>query len=450
MEKGSDGNADIPAEVLKQSIAAAPCGFVVTDYQQKDNPVVFVNQAFERITGYKAGEVLGKNCRFLLGKDRDQGPLEQVRGAVGRGRRCTVVLRNYRKDGTLFYNELSVAPMRNRSRDVMHLIWLQRDVTAQIGREEKMVALIAEKEERFSAYMENANEAIWRIDFEPPIPLDAPESRQIQMIFDNGVFSEANDAVAHTYGLTRGKEVIDRPLRKFMEQSDPKNVEKMVEFVQKKFHVNNLVTYEKVYDGTTSIIVNNIIPCIQDGKVQYIWGASLEISELFEAQQDLERSREELALQKKALEEKNAALKELIAHIELDKKELKDRIQANVEQVIIPSLDKIRLNKGSDAHIEQLRKALENLTSSFGRKVADSRVKLTPREIEVCNMVKNGLTSKEIAGLLSIALHTVEKHRRMARAPTSIRSKAGTGRGGMAGALPGSGIRKSMIIHLWP
>jgi PAS domain S-box-containing protein len=239
MEKDSDGNADIPAEVLKQSVAAAPCGFVVTDYQQKDNPVVFVNQAFNRITGYNAAEVLGKNCNFLLGNDRAQGPLEQVRGAVGRGRRCTVVLRNYRKDGTLFYNELSVAPMRNQSREVTHLIWLQRDVTAQVEREEKMAALIAEKEERFSAYMENANEAIWRINFEPPIPLDAPESLQVQRVFDNGVFSEANDAVARTYGLTRGKEVIGRPLRKFMEQSEPKNVETMVEFVQKEFHILN-------------------------------------------------------------------------------------------------------------------------------------------------------------------------------------------------------------------
>ena len=96
----------------------------------------------------------------------------------------------------------SVAPMRNQSRDVTHLIWLQRDVTAQVEREEKMAALIAEKEERFSAYMENANEAIWRIDFEPPIPLDAPKSLQVQKVFDNGVFSEANDAVARTYGLT--------------------------------------------------------------------------------------------------------------------------------------------------------------------------------------------------------------------------------------------------------
>jgi len=171
------------------------------------------------------------------------------------------------------------------------------------------------------------------------------------------------------------------------------------------------------------MIVNNIIPSIKDGKARHIWGASLELSELFEAQQDLERSRGELALQKKALEEKNAALKELIAHIELDKKELKDRIVANVEQVIIPSLEKIRLNKKADTHIEQLRKALEDLTSSFGRKVADSRVKLTSREIEVCNMVKNGLNSKEIASLLNIALHTVEKHRRMARNKLDLANK---------------------------
>ena len=224
MEKGSDRDAGIPAEVLKQCIAATPYGFVVTNCQQKDNPIVFVNQAFERITGYKAGEVLGKNCRFLLGKDRQQGPLEQVRGAIGRGRQCTVILRNYRKDGTLFYNELSVAPIHNRPRDVTHLIWQQSNVTAQIEREVKMVALIAENEERFSAYIENTNEAIWRIDFEPPIPLDAPQSRQIQMFFDNGIYSEANDVAAHIYGLTGRKELIGRPFREFMDQSDPKNI----------------------------------------------------------------------------------------------------------------------------------------------------------------------------------------------------------------------------------
>jgi DNA-binding CsgD family transcriptional regulator len=140
-------------------------------------------------------------------------------------------------------------------------------------------------------------------------------------------------------------------------------------------------------------------------------------------QKDLKKSKEELAAQKNTLEEKNVALKELIAHIELDKKELKDRIKANVEQVVMPSLEKIRLSSREDGYIEQLRRALEDLTSSFGLKVVDSRIKLTPRETEVCNMVKNGLTSKEIARMLNIALHTVEKHRRNARSKLALGNK---------------------------
>jgi len=423
MGKNADRNSCIPARVLRQAVAAAPWNFVVTDPQLEGNPVVFANQAFESMTGYKAEEVLGRSWRLLLGKDQEQKPLEQVSEAVRRGRRSTVVLRNYRKDGARFYSELSVAPVRSRSGDITQFIWLQRDVTAQVEREDKLASSIAEKEERYSAYLENANEAIWRIDFEPPIRQDAPQSQQVQGIFDNGVFSEANDAVARTYGLTKGKEVIGKPLKEFMEQSNPNNVQRMVEYVQERFHMKNLVTYEKIADGTTRIIVNNIAPGIQDGQVRYIWGASLDLTELFEAQEEVARSRKELAAQKSALEEKNAALKELIAHIELDKKELKDRILANIEQVLLPSLEKIRCSNVKDAYIEQHRRALEELTSSFGRKMADSRLKLTPREIEVCNLVKNGLTSKEIAGLLKIALHTVEKHRRTARNKLDLANK---------------------------
>ena len=423
MGKNADQNSAFPAQLLGQSVAAAPYGFVVTDPQQEGNPVVFVNQAFEGMTGYKAKEVLGKNWHLLLGKDQEQKRLEQISESARRGRCSTVVLRNYRKDGARFYSEFSVAPLRSRSRDVTHLIWLQRDVTAQVEQEEKLASSIAEKEERFSAYVENTNEAIWRIDFEPPIRLDAPQSQQVQGIFDNGYFSEANDAVALTYGFTKGAEVIGRPLREFMEQSNPKNIERMVQYVQKQFQMKNLVTYEKFADGTTRIIVNNITPGIQDGKVRYVWGASLDLSELLETQEELARSREKLAAQTRSLEEKNAALKELISYIELDKKEFKDRILANIEQVLLPSLEKIRLSSREDTYIEQHRQALQDLTSSFGRKMADRRLKLTPREIEVCNLVKNGLSSKEIAGLLKVALHTIEKHRRTARNKLDLANK---------------------------
>jgi PAS domain S-box-containing protein len=417
-----DKNGRIPSELLTQSVMVASCGILVTDCRKKDNPVVFVNPAFEEMSGYEAREILGRHCRLLLGKDREQASLKQFHEAVKHGRRCTAVLRNYRKDGSLFYNELSVAPLRNRSGDVTHLIWLQRDVTTQVEREKEVAGVIADKEERFSAYVENANEAVWRLDFDPPIPLDAPESPQVQGIF-SGVFTEANDATARMYGLAKGKEVIGRQFGEFMKQSDPRNLEVMAGLVRSRFRMDNLASYETVADGTTVIMVNNITPGIEEGEVRHIWGATLELSELLEAQDDLKRSTEELKAQKKALAEKNAALKELISHIEADREELKDRIQANVEQVIMPSLEKLRLNNGADMLTEQLRKALEDLTSSFGRKIADSRMKLTPREIEVCSMVRNGLTSKEIARLLNIALHTVEKHRRTARNKLGLANK---------------------------
>ena len=423
MGTNADQKSGISEQVLKLAVEAAPWGVLVTDAQLEDNPIVFVNQAFESMTGHKAEEVLGRNWHFLLGKDPEQNSLKHISEAVRQGHACTVVLRNYRKDGARFYSELSVTPLRSRSRDITHHIWLQRDVSAQVEQEKKLVSSIAEKEKRFSAYVKHANEAIWCINFVPPIQLDSPQSQQVQGVFDNGIFSEANDAVARAYGLTNSREVIGRPLSEFMEQSNPRNVERMIEFVHNQFHIENLVSYEKTAHGTTSIIVNNIAPGIQDGQVRYIWGASLDITDLFEAQEELARSREELSAQKSALEQTNAALKELISHIELDKKELKDRILANIEQVLLPSLEIIRRSSRDDAYIEQHRRALEELTSSFGRKMSDRRLKLTPREIEVCNLVKNGLTSKEIAGLLNIALHTVEKHRRVARNKLGLANK---------------------------
>ena len=94
-------------------------------------------------------------------------------------------------------------------------------------------------------------------------------------------------------------------------------------------------------------------------------GATLDVSERFKALHALEQSQNELAEKAKALEEKNVALRELIAHIELDQKEFKDRITANIEQVLLPSLNRIQLHTSGDARIEQHRRSIEDLASSF-------------------------------------------------------------------------------------
>jgi DNA-binding CsgD family transcriptional regulator len=200
-------------------------------------------------------------------------------------------------------------------------------------------------------------------------------------------------------------------------------MKRVAAFVRHQFFMKNLVSYEKDIDGKVIVAVNNVSPTVKDGQVWFIWGASLDVTEHFAVVQALEQSQKELAEKTKSLEAKNAALNELIAHIELDKKDVKDRITANVEQVLLPSLEKIRRSNASDIYIEQHRRALDDITSSFGRRIADSTLKLTPREIEICNLVKSGLTSKEIAGCLNIAVHTVEKHRRTARSKLDLANK---------------------------
>jgi PAS domain S-box-containing protein len=98
---------------------------------------VYVNPAFEETTGYAAEEAVGRNCRFLQGEDRDQPAVEELRRAVREGRHCTV-LRNYRKDGSLFWNELSIYPMRDEKGRVTNFVGVQNDITERIRAEESL------------------------------------------------------------------------------------------------------------------------------------------------------------------------------------------------------------------------------------------------------------------------------------------------------------------------
>src|SRR3954466_1221427 len=97
----------------EQALAASRGAIVITNPNEPDNPIVYANPTFERITGYSIEEAVGKNCRFLQGEDRDQPALEELRAAIREERECQVVLRNYKKDGILLWNELSISPVRD-------------------------------------------------------------------------------------------------------------------------------------------------------------------------------------------------------------------------------------------------------------------------------------------------------------------------------------------------
>ena len=147
--------------LLDRAVAASSNGILITDPNLPDNPIVYANPAFERTTGYLVGEVVGRNCRFLQGEDRDQSALEELRAALREGRGCRVVLRNYRKDGSLFWNELHVSPVHDEEGRLTNFVGVQNDVTGRRRIEEAL----KESEDRLRLAVEATGLGTW--DFNP-------------------------------------------------------------------------------------------------------------------------------------------------------------------------------------------------------------------------------------------------------------------------------------------
>lgn len=119
-------------KLLKRCIESSSNGIVITDARAGDMPLVYVNPTFERITGYSASEALGKNLRFLQGSEFDlsnEQSLSQIHRALNKGSEVSVVLRNYRKDGSPFWNELYLSPIRNGRNEITHYVGIQNDIS---------------------------------------------------------------------------------------------------------------------------------------------------------------------------------------------------------------------------------------------------------------------------------------------------------------------------------
>src|ERR1700761_6907141 len=106
--------------MYRRLVETSPEGIVLVDAQNPVNPVVYANPAFEIMTGYPLVELVGRNLRLLQGEDREQDARHRLRGALSRGEPCRVLLRNYRKDGSLFWNETSIRPLRDEAGVVTH------------------------------------------------------------------------------------------------------------------------------------------------------------------------------------------------------------------------------------------------------------------------------------------------------------------------------------------
>lgn len=123
--------AQAQLELKDRALAATAEGITIADVSLPDDPLIYANEGFERLTGYTVAEVIGRNCRFLQGPATDPATVEALRHAIAERRAITVQLLNYRKDGTPFWNRLSITPVADASGAVTHFIGVQSDVTAE-------------------------------------------------------------------------------------------------------------------------------------------------------------------------------------------------------------------------------------------------------------------------------------------------------------------------------
>lgn len=166
------------SKILAKVLEAASTGIVITDNQLSDNPIIYCNTAFEKISGYSRSEIIGHNCRFLQEQDRNQDARFKIKEAMLAGQSCIVEIRNYDKSGNLFYNELHLSPVKDESGKVTHFIGIQNDISTRKKTEhllemnykeiEQRVAdqtyLLKQNEEYLSSIVETIRESLLVMD----------------------------------------------------------------------------------------------------------------------------------------------------------------------------------------------------------------------------------------------------------------------------------------------
>jgi PAS domain S-box-containing protein len=187
--------------------------------------------------------------------------------------------------------------------------------------------------------------------------------------------------------------------------------------------------------GARALVKSKIDSCFATGELQEfehpmgngVWAlariVALRSSETIDRVMVIATNITERKRGEEALMQKNIALGEMIKQIDYEKEKTKQEIAVNVEELLMPTLEKLYLKGGPSKYIQLLERNLRELTTSFGLKITDKENRLTPKEIEICNMIKSGLSSKDISGLLNISSLTVSKHRGNIRKKLNICNK---------------------------
>lgn len=254
----------------------------------------------------------------------------------------------------------------------------------------------------------------------------------VRSLYDGGVFQRICDTTQHAIGLFDAagyavyvnvayasmhgctvKEVIGKHIAALHDGTQKEKIVKVFESVQNNGRSSVVEIWHTHPDGSSvPFQMHAERVTVPQGDTVYVAVTGRVIADALKMQ-------ETVLKQQLSLEHKNIALRELLAQLEGEREHLQDNVRANAEKLLMPLVEKMQLQQGTSAYAEIFEKNVKDLTVSFARKLTDISKKLTPKEIEVCSMIRHGLSSKEAAKSLHVSVLTVEKHR------INIRKKLG-------------------------
>ena len=358
--------------------------------------IIFTNPAHQKIHGYSNEELAGKSMLDLSATEKDKKELRKYLQYLVKEKPAPTPWTgiDQTKDGRLINVQVDWDYKFDNEGKVIGFISVITEITEQKQKEKEL----KESEEKFKAIAETSIDYIYQIDLQ-------------------GVITYCSPAVEQILGY-KPEEIIGRP---FADYFHPEELIRINPYFQEVLSGKQAESYKmKVLDkqGNEVLIETSGLPIVRDNEIVGIQGVSRDITEQ-------ERTKEALEEEKQNLQETNVALKVLLRESSLTKEELEKSMLANIKNLLLPYVLELesRLSADEKLYTDIIKSNINEITSSFSRKLISIYSKLTPREIQVADFIRQGRTNKEIARLLNITPSAVDFHRRNLRKKFNIKGQ---------------------------
>jgi len=366
----------------------------------KNGVVTYVSPTIESLTGFPASEIMGRHfSQFIFSEDFER--IVDRYGEALSGQHRPTQYRILTRSGECRWVQTFTKPVLEGDM----IVGLQ-GVLSDITEQKKTEAALQESETRFRVLLETMNEGFAVAD-------------------ENGVRTYANQRLCDMLGY-KADEIIGHPVTEFLDEEGRKVWAR--EFKRRKKgdsspYQMNLLTK----DGEALPVIISPKPIFDEkGLFKGSYSAITNIRDLKRTEKSLIEREKELKVKTTNLEEMNAALRVLLRRMEEDRRELEDKVRLNIEQMVQPYLERLKgvgLSDRQRKNFETLETNLQEILSPFTRKLLTEYPRLTPSELQIANLLRQGKSSKEIADELSLSSRTVETHRRNMRDKLGIKDK---------------------------